>query len=246
MKLNEIIPIGRTLREYELMFALTEADRSRKILGCGDGPASFNAEWTARGGSVISLDPIYEFSGAAIKQRFDAVIDEVMAGVGETPDRWVWGFHQTVPGLRAHRVAAMERFLVDYETGKTVGRYQSGELPTLQFPDRAFDLALCSHLLFLYSNLLSTEFHVASLLELCRVATEVRVFPLLDLAGDLSEHLAAVRLALAGKGIETVLAQVDYEFQKGGNQMLRISYEKTRQIAGWKQKLGGGLARRTS
>ena len=213
------------------MFALTEADRSRKILGCGDGPASFNAEWTARGGSVISLDPIYEFSGAEIQQRFDAVLDDVLAKVDASSDRWVWNFHQTPQGLRANRVAAMERFLAAYESGKTAGWYLVGELPKLPFQDGAFDLALCSHLLFLYSNLFSTEFHVASLLELCRVATEVRVFPLLDLVGEPSAHLDAVRLALASQGLTTVIEPVNYEFQKGGNQMLRVfrKYEKTRQ-----------------
>ena len=221
--LKQVIPIGRTLREYELMFALTEADTKLNILGCGDGPASFNAEWTARGGSVISIDPIYEFSGAEIKSRFDAVINEVIANVDATSDRWVWSFQQSPEGLRANRVAAMERFLADYEAGKNVGRYRLGELPELEFADGAFDLALCSHLLFLYSNLLSTEFHIASLLELCRVAREVRVFPVLDLVGNPSAHLDAVRLALARAGIESTLETVAYEFQRGGNQMLRFT-----------------------
>jgi hypothetical protein len=49
MKLDEIVPWGRSLAEYQLMFSLTEADLSRDILGCGDGPASFNAEMTDRG-----------------------------------------------------------------------------------------------------------------------------------------------------------------------------------------------------
>ncbi len=232
--LNQVIPLGRTLREYELMFALTEADKQRKILGCGDGPASFNAEWTARGGVVISLDPIYEFSGLQIKARFDGVIDDVMANVDVTSDRWVWHFQQNLQGLRANRSTAMERFLADYETGQREGRYLAGELPTLPFQAGAFDLALCSHLLLLYSHLLSLEFHVASLLELCRVAKEVRVFPLLDMVGNTSEHLAPLRLALAREGIETVIEPVEYEFQKGGNQMLRIAYEKTRQTPCWK------------
>jgi hypothetical protein len=221
-QLKQIIPLGRTLREYELMFALTAADRSLKILGCGDGPASFNAEWAARGGSVISVDPIYEFGGAEIKDRFDAVIDDMMADVDASSGRWVWSFHQDVEGLRANRVAAMTRFLADYDLGKSAGRYQVGELPMLSFPDHTFDLALCSHLLFLYSNLLSPEFHLASLRQLCRVAAEVRVFPLLDLMGNPSAHLDAVRLALAREGVETFIETVDYEFQRGGNQMLRI------------------------
>ena len=45
------------------------------------------------------------------------------------------------------------------------------------FADREFDLALCSHLLFLYSEQLTADFHLASIRELCRVAGEVRVFP---------------------------------------------------------------------
>ncbi len=229
--LKQVIPLGRTLREYELIFALTEGDRKLKILGCGDGPASFNAEWTARGGSVRSIDPLYEFSGAEIKGRFDAVLDEVMANVDETSERWVWDFHQNVAGLRRNRVTAMEQFLADYENGKRQGRYQVGELPKLSFPDGAFDLALCSHLLFLYSHLFSADFHLASLLELGRVAAEVRVFPLVDLVGHPSAHLDAVRAALRDQGFETVLEPVDYEFQKGGNQMLRMfrNYEKTGQ-----------------
>ena len=209
------------MREYELMFALTDADQSRKILGCGDGPASFNAEWTARGGVLISFDPLYEFSGADIKARFDAVIDDVIADVDATSDRWVWRFQQTPQGLRANRVAAMERFLADYDRGKTEGRYQLGELPTLPFRDGAFDLALCSHLLLLYSHLLPLAFHVASVLELCRVANEVRIFPLLDMVGKTSEHLAPLLLALE-QDLAMRIEKVAYEFQKGGNQMLRV------------------------
>lgn len=220
--LQEIIPWGRTLREYELMFALTDADKNLKILGCGDGPASFNAEWTALGGTVISLDPIYEFSGAQIKQRFDAVREDIMRNVEATPNKWSWDFHQNPQGLLANRVTALETFLADYERGRNAGRYQTGALPQLNFTDRQFDVALCSHLLFLYSNLLSCEFHTAALLELCRVAHEVRVFPLLDLVGKTSVHLEPVLAALTQQGIQAEIATVAYEFQKGGNQMLRL------------------------
>ena len=43
--------------------------------------------------------------------------------------------------------------------GRADGRYVEAELPTLPFADRSFDLALCSHLLFLYSVQLGEEFH---------------------------------------------------------------------------------------
>ena len=41
--LDQVVPWGRSFDEYRRMFALTDADLSRVILGCGDGPASFNA-----------------------------------------------------------------------------------------------------------------------------------------------------------------------------------------------------------
>jgi len=49
MKLTEVVPWGRTFAEYQLMFGLSQADLEAQILGCGDGPASFNAEMTALG-----------------------------------------------------------------------------------------------------------------------------------------------------------------------------------------------------
>ena len=71
--IDRIVPWGRNLTEYQAMFGLGEADLDQRILGCGDGPASFNAETSSRGHTVVSIDPIYaaqrdpapiEYSGA--------------------------------------------------------------------------------------------------------------------------------------------------------------------------------------
>lgn len=120
------------------------------------------------------------------------------------------------------RLAAMEDFLTDYESGRLAGRYLTGELPSLPLADGGFDLGLSSHLLFLYSDRLSVDFHLAALLEMLRVAREVRVFPLLTLAGAPSPHLPLVRSALAQQGFQVEVRRVDYEFQRGGNQMLVV------------------------
>jgi hypothetical protein len=97
-----------------------------------------------------------------------------------------------------------------------------GELPRLPLTSRSFGLAVCSHLLFLYSELLNEAFHIAAVRELCRVATEVRIFPLITLRHQASSHLSAVRAALDGDGHHTEILTVPYELQRGGNQMLRI------------------------
>ena len=42
-------------------------------------------------------------------------------------------------------MAAMEKFLADFAQGMAEGRYLDRSLPHLDFRDREFDLALCSH-----------------------------------------------------------------------------------------------------
>lgn len=222
VSLSQVVPFGRSRREYELMFHLTAADYLGAILGCGDGPASFNAEVTAAAGRVVSIDPIYAFSGEEIRQRFEAVVDDIIAQVKATPEDWVWSFHRNVDDLRRNREQALTTFLADYEEGRSQGRYQLAALPTLPFDNKKFDLALCSHFLFLYSNLLTEEFHLQSVLELCRVAQEVRIFPLLTLDLYPSPYVDPIRRQLESLGIQSEIQTVEYELQKGGNQMLRL------------------------
>ena len=47
--LSDIVPWGRSYDEYLRMFGLGDAELRLRILGCADGPASFNAEGTRRG-----------------------------------------------------------------------------------------------------------------------------------------------------------------------------------------------------
>jgi hypothetical protein len=222
MQLSTIVPWGRTHAEYVSMFSLSEAELRQHILGVGDGPASFNAEGTLIGEHIISVDPIYAFDAASIKNRFEEIAPTIMSQVREQVVAFSWSFHGSPEGLFANRRAALERFLADYEKGKLSGRYLSTELPTLPFEDDSFDLALCSHLLFLYSDHLDENFHVASMLELCRVACEVRIFPLLTLERKVSPHLAIILEAARLRGFHAEVRRVDYEFQRGGNEMLLI------------------------
>ena len=50
--IQTVIPLGRSYEEYVEMFALTSSDLSGRILGCADGPASFNAFHTRSGGEL--------------------------------------------------------------------------------------------------------------------------------------------------------------------------------------------------
>lgn len=221
--LSEVVPWGRSYDEYVRMFALTDADLSGRILGCGDGPAAFNAVATARGTRVVSCDPIYGFTATGLRQR----IDETAAGVLEqtriNAGEFVWTSIRSVEELGALRLAAMDTFLADYEQGRREGRYVEASLPALPFGDTSFDLALCSHFLFLYTTQLGERFHEASIRELCRVAREVRIFPLLALGGAASPFVETNAASLRTRGFDVSIDTVPYEFQRGGNQMLRIT-----------------------
>ncbi|WP_416666841.1 SAM-dependent methyltransferase [Egbenema bharatensis] len=226
MKLNEVVPWGRSLAEYRAMFNLSEAELRQRILGCGDGPASFNAEMTERGRSVVSVDPIYQFSADQIRQRVQQTYEPIISQVKQNPDRYVWQTFRDADALGQARLATMEKFLQDYEVGKAAGRYLAQSLPNLAIAhppfDQPFELCVCSHLLFLYSDQLSLEFHITAIDQLLQVAQEVRIFPLLQLDCRLSPYLEPVMQDWSDKGLEVEVQTVAYEFQKGGNQMLRI------------------------
>ncbi len=234
MQLDQVVPFGRSLDEYVRMFSLSDRNLKSSILSVADGPASFNAEGTAKGYSIQSVDPLYEFEGDEIKKRFYAVRDNIIQQIRDTQNDWVWNFHDSPDTLSQTRTNVTERFAADYALGKQQGRYITGQLPNLSIADNAFDLGLCSHFLFLYSQQFNTAFHIAAIDEMLRVCKEVRIFPLLTLMGKTSPHLEPVVSHLEKKGYSErkqadegtrsfwIIETVDYELQKGGNKMLRI------------------------
>jgi hypothetical protein len=220
--LDQVVPWGRSFDEYRRMFALTDADLQSGILGCADGPASFNAEATRGGTAVVSCDPLYRYDVSQIRERIAATCDQVLEQTRQNADGFVWDTIASVEQLGTVRMAAMDAFLDDYDAGRQQGRYVEAELPGLPFPDRSFDLAICSHFLFLYTTRLTEAFHQAAVIELCRVAREVRIFPMLALDGRQSPYVDLVTDSSRQRGYEVTIEAVPYEFQRGANQMMRI------------------------
>ncbi|MFL1456370.1 SAM-dependent methyltransferase [Marinobacter sp. GN3S48] len=202
------------------MFGLSEDDLKKRILGCGDGPASFNVEATKRGSQITSCDPVYQFETKEIRRRIDEVYPDIMAKMKQGAESYIWDSLGSVEELGKVRMKAMSNFLSDFDTGRRQGRYVPASLPSLPFPDSGFDLALCSHYLFLYSDHVDEVAHLASMRELCRVASEVRVFPVVSLDGAASKHLDSLMKALSADGTDVSLQAVSYRFQKGATEML--------------------------
>jgi hypothetical protein len=222
VKLENVLPWGRSFNEYREIFNLTDNDLELSILGCGDGPASFNAELTFRGGKVVSVDPIYKFNSKQLQVRISEAFDQIMPQAEKNKEMNIWKNIPSVNELGKIRMAAMSQFLTDFEAGKATGRYVADSLPNLSFKDKHFDLALCSHYLFLYSEQVNVEQHIDAIKELCRVAREVRIYPLISLNGETSLHLRKVTTILGNLGQKVSLENVPYQFQKGATQMLMV------------------------
>lgn len=220
VSLNQVIPWGRTGSEYELMFNLSQRDLSWDILDCAGGPSSFTAECSGGHGHVVAADPIYGFSNAQIVAQFNKHAVDIVKQVRESEDQWNWQHHGSVDGLLQMRQSALDQFVAHREVEPS--RYVCAELPDLPFKTNTFDLALCSHFLFLYSGQLNLDFHLLALKALFRVAREVRVFPLLDLDHQPSQHLDSVIQWLNEHELDYQIETVGYEFMRGGNEMLRI------------------------
>src|SRR5688500_15829454 len=116
--LDSVVPWGRSFEEYVAMFEMSEDDLSRPILGCGDGPASFNAIATRKGRRIISADPIYQFSKEDIAGRIKQTAASVAEQLRRNADEFVWSHFQSVEALIEARTSAMREFLDDYDQGR--------------------------------------------------------------------------------------------------------------------------------
>jgi hypothetical protein len=223
LKLDDVVPWGRSYEEYVEMFDLAPQDLDGRTLDCAAGPASFNAEATQKGFRVTSCDPLYQFTVEEIATRIDDTYETVVAGAEDNRDRYVWGKIGSPEHMGEVRMASMRRFLEDFPPGLEKGRYRADKLPSLGFKDGEFDLALSSHFLFTYSEQFSADFHVAAIEEMCRVAGEARVFPLLNYDGRPSWVVHPVVSELRARGYRAETQRVSYEFQKGGNRLLSVA-----------------------
>lgn len=222
LKLEQVVPWGRSLSEYIQIFNLSPTDFKLNILDVAGGPASFNPEMTEQGYSVISCDPIYQFSADEIAQRIQETYPLIRDGLKANKNLYVWRNISSPEELCQIRMSAMAKFLADFPQGLEENRYINAILPHLPFQKLAFDLALCSHFLFLYSDKFSAEFHLTAITEMCRVAQEVRIFPLVDLSGQPSPYVSVVMDHFKQQGYFVEIQPSNYEFQKGGNQILSI------------------------
>ena len=209
---------SRSYAEYRAMFGLAELPRS--VLDCCAGGSGFTAVAAAEGADAVAVDPAYELSD---RELADAVRSGTSTGgniVDQYSGDFTWHWYGSREERDRMRAEAVEQFLGDRTAHPE--RYVAASLPHLPFNTGRFELALCSHLLFLYSEQLDAAFHIAAVQALLRVAQEARIFPLLALNCEVSPHLALVIEWCKTQGHHAEVRRVPYEFQVGGDRMLHV------------------------
>jgi hypothetical protein len=221
--LENTIPLGRRKSEYYEMFNLNDLPDGRNILDCEGGPSSFNFEMKDSKNKVVSIDPLYQFSKFEINNRINETFSDIKKQTYKNRDKFIWNNLKNINDWESSRKSAMELFISDFENGKNEKRYIHQELPDLSFQNNSFDIAICSHFLFLYSNNFNLQFHIDSILEMLRVAGEVRIFPLVDLNAQKSIYVDAVVDYFSNTDIACAIVKTNYEFQKGSNEYLKLT-----------------------
>jgi hypothetical protein len=220
-ELSNVVPWGRTLKEYKTMFDLNEDDLKKSIASFGDGPASFNVEMKRLNNTVISFDPIYQFTKDQLVNRIEETKDVVMKQMEENKDNFNWTIIKDLDKLEEIRMGAMNEFIKDFEDGKNEKRYIPHELPNkTNFSDKYFDIGLSSHFLLLYSQL-GLDFHIKAINEMLRICKEIRIFPIINLDAKKSNILEQI-IEYYNNIYDVLIKETKYEFQKHGNKMLII------------------------
>lgn len=168
---------GRLASEYREMFGVDVRDlRGLRVLDCPGGPSSFTAEACAAGAHAVAVDPLYELDADRLRARGEADIQTTIAAMRANAGAFA---DMDIARYADEKRAAAQAFLADYPAGRAAGRYVAASLPSLPFPDRAFDRTFTAHLLVTYSDPASggllpdspftEQWHVDAVRELLRV-----------------------------------------------------------------------------
>ncbi len=210
---------GRSWEEYQKMFHLEEWElKNQSFLDCAAGASSFAAYLANQGGDVRAVDRLYDQDPQILRSLCQEHLEALIKSLEPIKKEFDWTYFRDLEHLQKHRYGSCQEFYQDYSQNRH--RYIQGDLTRLPFDDDQFDIVLCSHLLFIYDHRLDLDFHLRVLEEMFRVAgEEVRIYPLVKHKKRKSEFLKPVWERLS-EVAELELVKVDYQFRRGGDQML--------------------------
>lgn len=213
---------SHNLKDYEVLFALTEVDKKSKILDCAAGAGCFTAQLREQGGQVIACDPLYREPLGVIEKRVEAMRRGLLERIGLQMEKEPVDPSFLLWELEKEQKKNAAIFLKDYEHGIQREYYQPYGLLDLPFKYHEFDLALCANFLFDGGCLTSSMAHLEAVKALLRVAKEVRIFPLVDEKGEFSKDLGEVMSVLQKENCGMEICETHYTVQKKPNALLRV------------------------
>ena len=222
--LNNQFYWGLSYKNIIDMFALDAYDLNKSIIDVMGAPSSFNPITYEKRQRVITCGDVYGIT----KDKLEAKMSEALQQTINTIEAYRQHFTSVMSTPTAYAAQLQHNltiFMQDYEQALHQGRYSCETLPSLNFERCQFDLAICRHFLFVRESDFDVDFHLTSIEEMCRVASEVRIFPLLNTSGNVSTHLPLVMQQLQQRGYDVEVRKVNYELQKGGNAMLRVWHQ---------------------
>ena len=204
-----------SLRDYYQMFDLSDRDLDLRILDFPGSISSFNAEMHQQGKTIVSGDECYELSqhdmAEVAKQVFSANQDLLR----EQSERLRGHDESVLESIFNDWFLSKQLFLEDYTKGQEEGRYCYMQMPQLPFDDDQFELALCSDFLALTQQAYQSS-PQDLVNELCRVAEEVRLYPLMNAKGEMNDAIGPVMLSLQQHNFGVEVREVPYEQQGWG------------------------------
>ncbi len=220
--MRKLVLWGYHLDEYQEMFDLSDEELNTRLLEFGSGPTAVNVQLHEKHKKIISCDPLFSLEKSDLIAKTSAIFENMVMRIKQAQENPILSRIGEVDALIAKRRQGMEEFFNDYTKGKEEQRYLSFTHHTLPFSDFSFDLALSSHFLFADLDDQDVDFHMKTIIELARVAKEVRIFPLIDRYGQLSPFLGPVLLGLQQEHYGVEVREVNYYLQPESNVMLRV------------------------
>jgi hypothetical protein len=209
-KIQALSWIGFTLNDYIQMFDLTDSDLTRKILDYNAGCASFTQELALNNPGVMACDNLYQHSPAVLWDKLNHLAMNSNAIKALLTPAFINERAQHIPQMMAHYA----------KVGST--HYLNSKIENLIFPDEAFHLALSAYALFTVTDHLSETYHINAILELLRVANEVRIFPLTNLQGKVSPYIGTILSGLQQQGLDTEIKTRQFQPHIPAQAMLRV------------------------
>lgn len=223
--MRKLVLWGQGVKEYQAMFDLAETAFDASILEYGCGPTAVNAALHLRSQKIVSCDALFALPLPQLKEEvarlFERRVKELRADQYQLDSSAYGGLDAFIEA----RQAGCHMFFDDFVDGIKEGRYLASSLP-LPFAEGTFQYALSSH--YFFTNVSQEEHqsavaqHVDAIKALSRVAHEIRIFPIINRAGEASSLLGPVLLALQQANYGVEVREVPFSLYPKGNAMLRV------------------------